>query len=89
MALGASMGRVQRDVLTDTLRLTIVGVASGTIASTVVARLIMSLLFATSPWDPGTYMAVMLALLAVALVAGYLPALRASRIDPMVALRNE
>lgn len=89
MALGASMGRVQRDVLTDTLRLTILGVASGTIASTVVARLIMSLLFATSPWDPGTYMAVMLALLAVALVAGYLPALRASRIDPMVALRNE
>ena len=89
MALGASMGRVQRDVLTDTLRLTVVGVATGSIVSTVVARLIMSLLFATSPWDPGTYTAVMLALIAVALVAGYLPALRASRIDPMVALRNE
>jgi len=89
MALGASMGRVQRDVLSDTLRLTIVGVATGVIVSTVVARLIMSLLFATSPWDPGTYTAVMLALIAVALVAGYLPALRASRIDPMVALRNE
>ena len=83
------MGRVQRDVLTDTLRLTVVGVATGSIVSTVVARLIMSLLFATSPWDPGTYSAVMLALIAVALVAGYLPALRASRIDPMVALRNE
>lgn len=89
MALGASMGRVQRDVLIDTFRLTIVGVATGTIASTIVARLIMSLLFATSPWDPGTYIAVMLALIAVALIAGYLPALRASRIDPMVALRNE
>jgi predicted permease len=87
MALGATMGRVQRQVLGGTLRLAIIGIALGAAASLAAARLIASLLFATSPWDGVTYIAVSLALLAVAFVAGYLPARRASRIDPMVALR--
>jgi predicted permease len=87
MALGATMGRVQRQVLGSTLRLALIGIALGAAVSLAVAKLIASLLFATSPWDGVTYAAVALALLAVAVVAGYLPARRASRIDPMVALR--
>jgi predicted permease len=87
MALGATMGRVQRQVLGGTLRLAIVGILLGAAASLAAARLIASLLFATPPWDGITYVAVAVALLAVAFVAGYLPARRASRIDPMVALR--
>jgi predicted permease len=87
MALGATMGRVQRQVLSSTLRLAIIGIALGAAVSLAAAKLIASLLFATSPWDGVTYVAVAVALLAVAFVAGYLPARRASRIDPMVALR--
>ena len=87
MALGATMGRVQRQVLGGTLRLAVGGIALGAVASVAAARLIASLLFATSPWDVWTYAAMAVTLLAVAAVAGYLPARRASRIDPMVALR--
>ena len=88
MALGASMGRVQREVLLGTLRMALAGIVLGTAASLGAARLIASLLFATSPWDPVTFVWMALALIAVALVSGYLPARRASRIDPMVALRS-
>ena len=87
MALGATMSRVQRQVLGGTLRLALVGIVLGAAASLAAARLIAALLFATSPWDGLTYTAVAVALLAVAVIAGYLPARRASRIDPMVALR--
>lgn len=88
MALGASAGRVQRDVIVNTLRLTVVGVVAGTLASFAFARLIESLLFATSPWDAATYSGMVFALIAVALVSGYVPARRASQINPMVAVRN-
>jgi predicted permease len=88
MALGASMARVQREVLFNTLRLAIGGIVLGTAASLGAARLIASLLFATSPWDLVTYIYMVFALLAVALLSGYLPARRASQIDPMVALRS-
>jgi predicted permease len=88
MALGATTGRVQRQVLGSTMRLAVIGIALGAVASLAAARLVASLLFATSPWDGVTYVAVAVALLAVAGVAGYLPAWRASRIDPMVALRS-
>jgi predicted permease len=88
MALGASRGRVQRAVLARTLGLVGAGLVVGTLASLGVARLIASLLFGTQPTDPATYAGMAALLLAVALVAGYLPAWRASRIDPMVALRN-
>jgi hypothetical protein len=89
MALGASLGRVQKDVLFGILRVTLVGIALGTAASVVSARLIASLLFATSPWDAATYGAMAMAMVAVAMISGYVPARRASRINPVIALRNE
>jgi predicted permease len=88
MALGATVRRVQLGVIGKAIRLALIGIAVGTAASFVVARGIAALLYGTAPTDPVTF-AGMIALLAlVALVAGYLPARRASRIDPMVALRN-
>jgi predicted permease len=87
MALGATTGRVQRTVLGNTLRLAIVGAVLGAVASIATAKFVASLLFATSPWDAATYAGVTLVLLAVAALSGYLPARRASRIDPIVALR--
>lgn len=87
MALGATQSWVQFDVMGKTLRLVLIGVAVGIGASLVVARLIASLLFQTAPTDPLT-LAGMVALLGmVALVAGYLPARRAAKINPMIALR--
>jgi hypothetical protein len=89
MALGASTGRVQRQVLSGTLRLAVAGVVVGTAVSLAVAKLISSLLFATSPWDAATYAAMAIAVLAVAAGSGYIPAHRASHINPMVALRAD
>jgi predicted permease len=89
MALGSTRGRVQRDVLFKTLRLAVTGIVLGTAGSIAAARLIASLLYATSPWDSKTYAAMLLLLIAVALLAGYLPARRASRINPLAALRSQ
>ncbi|HEX2453153.1 MAG TPA: ABC transporter permease [Vicinamibacterales bacterium] len=88
MALGATGRDVRRQVIGDTMRLTAAGVAIGTIASLALARLIASLLYATSPFDAMTFVMAVVVLTAVALLAGYLPALRASRIEPMRALRD-
>jgi len=88
MALGSSAGRVQRDVLLSTVRLAVVGIVLGCAASVFTARLIATLLFATSKWDVATYGAMAVLLLIVAGLAGYLPARRASRISPLVALRT-
>ena len=87
MALGATAGLVRREVMTGTLRLALIGTVIGVGASLAAAKLISSLLFETSPWDAGTYIAMAVALLAVAALSGYIPAFRASRINPMVALR--
>jgi hypothetical protein len=89
MALGASASHVQRQVLISTLRLAVTGVVLGAGVSIVMAKFVASLLYATSPWDAATYAGMAVALMAVAAVAGYLPALRASRISPLVALRAE
>lgn len=88
MALGATVGRVQFDVLLKTLWMTVGGIAIGTAAALIAAKGIEALLYGTSATDPETFGGVILLLALVALVAGYLPARRASRIDPMVALRN-
>jgi ABC-type antimicrobial peptide transport system permease subunit len=87
MALGATAGRVLRDVIFNTLRLAMIGIVLGTIVSIASSHLIASLLFGTSPWDMTTYAVMILAIVAVALVSGYLPARRASRVDPLAALR--
>jgi len=89
MALGASPQHVRQRVLKSSLRLAAWGVAAGAVVSLGFARLVAALLYATSPWDVATYCGMAVALLAVAAVAGYLPALRASRISPLVALRAE
>jgi predicted lysophospholipase L1 biosynthesis ABC-type transport system permease subunit len=85
MALGATVRRVQLGVIGKTIRLALIGIVAGTAASVVVAKGIAALLFGTAPTDPATFAGVILLLAAVALLAGYLPARRASRIDPMVA----
>jgi ABC-type antimicrobial peptide transport system permease subunit len=88
MALGATQAQVQMGVMGKTLRLAFVGIMAGIIASFAVARLISSLLFGTAPTDPITFAAMILLLGAVAFIAGYIPARRASQVDPTVALRN-
>ena len=88
MALGATQWWVQFDVIWKTLRLALIGVAVGMVASLLLARLIASLLFQTASSDPLTFVAMVAVLGAVALVAGYLPARRASKINPIVALRT-
>ena len=87
MALGSSAGRVQRNVLSGTLRLASFGIVLGCGASLVATRMIASLLFGTSAWDLATYVIIAVLLVIVAALSGYVPARRASRISPLVALR--
>jgi putative ABC transport system permease protein len=89
MALGASRADVLRLVVLQGLRLTMMGVACGLVASFAASRLIASMLFDVSPTDVVTFVAVPALLALAALGASYLPARRATRIDPMVALRYE
>jgi predicted permease len=89
MALGATVVNVQLRVIAKTLRLALIGIVLGAIASFAVARAITSLLFAVQPNDPPTFTSTILLLTVVAIVAGYVPARRASRINPMTALRND
>ena len=88
MALGATAARIQFGVVARTLRLALTGIAIGSAASYVVAKAIASLLFKTEPADPAIFTATIALLGAVALLAGQLPARRASRIDPMAVLRS-
>jgi predicted permease len=88
MALGATAGRVRLGIVTQTLRLTLIGIAIGTVVSYVMARAIASLLFGTDATDPLVFAAMVLLLGTVALLAGQIPARRASRIDPMTVLRG-
>jgi predicted permease len=89
MALGASSGLVRRGILAKTLRLALVGVALGTFGSFALSKWIQSLLFGTTPTNPVVFLGISLLLCAVALVAAYIPARRASRIEPLQALRTE
>ena len=88
MALGATAGKVQMGVISKTLRLAAIGIGVGVVASMVVANMIASMLFGTDPTDPLTFVGMIVLLAGVAVLAGYIPARRASRINPMVALRN-
>jgi ABC-type antimicrobial peptide transport system permease subunit len=89
MALGANPGLVQRGVLAKTLRLALAGVALGTLGSFALSKWVQSLLFGTTGTNPAVFSGVGLLLCAVALLAAYVPARRASRIEPLQALRTE
>ena len=89
MALGATPSEVFRLVVGDGLKLTGIGVAVGVVASLIVARWLTTLLFDVRPGDPWTLAATAGVLLLVAAVACFVPARRATRVDPMVALRAE
>jgi len=88
MALGATRGTVQRGIIGQTLRVAVLGIVVGVVGSLAISSLIASLLFGTAPTDPPTFAVIFMLLSVVALAAGYIPARRASRINPMVALRN-
>ncbi len=89
MALGAERSNVLKVVLADGLRLSLIGVAIGLVAALGLTQLIESQLYGVTPTDPVTFSAVAIVLVAVALLASYLPARRAAGVDPMVALRHE
>jgi len=88
-ALGATPGRVVRMVLGDGLRLVAAGAAVGLAAGAVAARLMSGLLFGIRAFDPAAFAGAAALLLAVAALASLVPARRASRLDPMSALRSE
>ena len=89
MALGAGSRRVAALVLAEGMTLALAGVCVGLAASFGLTRLLAGLLFGVRPTDPATFAGVSILLLAVALAASYLPARRAMRVDPIIALRHE
>jgi predicted permease len=89
VALGADGGSVLRLVIRQGITLTVIGVAIGLAVGGIVSQVLRSLLFGTSPLDPAVFAGAALAFGVVSLAASYLPARRATRVDPMVALRAE
>lgn len=89
VALGAATGNVMRAVLQRGLVLATIGLGIGVVGTLVGARLLQSLLFGVSPTDPATLAIVALVVGAATLAASYLPARRATRVDPLTALRSE
>jgi putative ABC transport system permease protein len=89
VALGASAGGIVRLVVRQGLTLALAGIAGGVLGALALARVTQSLLFGVSPTDPLTYSAVAAAILGVATIACLLPARRATRVDPLVAIRED
>ena len=89
LALGAQLGDVLRLVLRQGLKLTIIGAALGLLGAYIATRAITSVLYGVSATDPLTFVSVSGLLILVALIASYVPARRATKVEPLVALRNE
>jgi putative ABC transport system permease protein len=89
VALGATGDRIARMVIGEGLALTAIGIAIGAIASVFAGRLVSSLLFGVSALDPMTIGGVGVVLVSVATLASWLPARRAARVDPLVAMRGD
>ncbi len=89
MALGAQRSDVLKMTVKQALKLVVLGVAIGLVAALVLTRVMASLLFGISATDPVTFIIIPLVLMAVAMLASYIPSLRAAKVDPMVALRAQ
>ena len=89
MALGATSAVVMRKTMVDGLRIPLLGLVVGVLIAALLTRLMTRLLFQTSPGDPVTYLTISAILVAAAIVACWLPAHKAARVDPMTALRHE
>jgi ABC-type antimicrobial peptide transport system permease subunit len=89
LALGAQAHQVRRMVLVHCVALTLIGVGIGVVSALSLTRVILSVLFGVTPQDPLVFSAVPVLLIAVAFLAAWLPAQRAARVDPIVALRAE
>jgi ABC-type antimicrobial peptide transport system permease subunit len=89
IALGAQAHAVRRLIVGHALKLTLIGVTVGLAGSYLLAQFLASLLFGVGMHDPLTFLGVAVLLIAVALAASYIPARRAMRVDPMVALHHE
>ena len=88
IALGATSVRVQMLVLTRTMMLALAGIVTGLAGSIVLSKLIESLLYGVSPTDPLTLAAMVAVLALISVVAGFLPSLRAARIDPLSVINS-
>jgi putative ABC transport system permease protein len=89
MALGAPRKKVLMLILKQGLLLTLIGIGIGLLGALALTRLMSGLLFGVGSTDPATFMAIVLLLTAVSLIACYIPARRATRVDPLIALRYE
>jgi len=89
MALGATRSNVRRLILRESLRPVLIGLVTGLFVSLVFGKLLSGLLFGVRATDPLTFASVSTIVIIVAIAASYLPAVRATRVDPLVALRYE